>query len=79
MRVLNDYKCNSCGKVHERYIENTILVIDCDCGKEAVKTISIPMVTLDGTDPSFPGAYEKWANTREQNLKVQRKKSYFEG
>ena len=78
MRVLNDYKCESCGKVQERYIDSTILVVSCECGKEAHKSMVIPMVALDGTNPDFPGAYNKWANVREQNLKVKRGKSYFD-
>jgi DNA-directed RNA polymerase subunit RPC12/RpoP len=60
MRVLNDFKCHKCGDVIERYIDNTIHQITCECGGEAHRVLHVPRPKLDGTDPSLPGAYMKW-------------------
>jgi hypothetical protein len=38
----------------------------CECGKEAKFIISAPAVQLDGSDPSFPGAHEKWVKQHEK-------------
>lgn len=35
------------------------------CEKDAFYIISTPTVALDGTDPGFPGAYDKFARTHE--------------
>lgn len=40
--------------------------ITCSCGKEATFIVSCPSVQLDGTDPGFPGAYDKWARRHEK-------------
>ena len=78
MKVLNDFRCKSCGKTTEEYIDSGIQEIDCSCGGLARKILGMPQVRLDGTDPSLPGAYEKWANKRELWNKQHRKKSYVE-
>jgi len=36
----------------------------------------MPRVALDGTDPDFPGAYNKWATVREENRRIKGKRSY---
>jgi predicted nucleic acid-binding Zn ribbon protein len=48
------------------------------CGAEAKFQISAPRIALDGTDPAFPGAWDKWEKKREQKLKEERSKSYYE-
>ena len=75
MRQLIDLKCPDCGKQTERYISET--QIPCICGKTMYKVIGMPRVALDGTDPGFPGAYDKWASIREKNAAEKRKKSYY--
>ena len=77
MRVLNDYKCDSCHRMTEQYIDSSIENIECECGGVAMRVIGMPRVQLEGISGDFPGAHAKWANIREQNLRVQRKKSYF--
>ena len=76
MRQLIDLKCPDCGKQTERYIEDT--QVPCICGKTMYKVIGMPRVALDGTDPGFPGAYDKWATIRENNAAEKRKKSYYQ-
>jgi hypothetical protein len=78
MRMLRDFRCRSCDETFERYIDNNIEQVTCECGGLADRIIGMPRVSLDGTDPSFPGAYDKWARTREDNARIKAKKSYAE-
>lgn len=78
MRMLRDFRCYSCGKVTERFISNDIEQVACECGGIAGRIIGMPRVVLDGTDPGFPGAYDKWASTREKKAAQDRKKSWHE-
>ena len=76
MRTLRDFLCRSCETVFERYISNDIEQVTCECGGLADRMIGMPRVALDGTDPSFPGAYDRWARVREENARVKAKRSY---
>ena len=77
MRQLRDFLCEYCGVEEERYIDSAVVHVICpECGNTMIRLIGMPTVSLDGTDPGFPGAYEKWANVREQNRKVKTKRSY---
>ena len=78
MRTLRDFCCEYCGKVQERYVDSDVTIVMCSCAHEAKRVIGMPRVSLDGTDPSFPGAYSKWATTREQNARIKGKRSYRE-
>jgi hypothetical protein len=78
MRMLRDFRCRSCEMVVERYIDSNIDKVTCECGGVSDRVIGMPRVALDGTDPSFPGAYGKWARTREDNAKIKSKRSYVE-
>jgi putative FmdB family regulatory protein len=76
MMPLYEYECASCGIFEEfRNIDEREKSIACpDCGKRAYYRISAPRIKLDGCDPSFPGAYQKWAKKREAKMKVERQK-----
>jgi hypothetical protein len=77
MRQLRDFLCEHCGIEEERYIETDITQLICpQCGHTMIRLMGMPRVSLDGTDPDFPGAYAKWANVREQNRSVKTKRSY---
>ena len=77
MKVFRDFKCSECGEITEKYIDNMECEIECPaCKAIAYKQLSAPRSWLDGTDPSLPGAYDKWARTREQNAKVKAQRSY---
>ena len=78
MKLLRDFKCPACEDVSERYIDSETKQVVCKCGEYAYRIIGMPRVALDGTDPSFPGAYSKWATLRENNAAQKRKKSYYE-
>jgi putative FmdB family regulatory protein len=76
-RLLRDFTCNSCGKQTERFVETSSELVQCECGEMAHRIIGMPRVALDGTDPGFPGAYDRWATIRENNAAEKRKKSYY--
>lgn len=76
MKLLRDFRCHSCGKMTERYIETDANEIRCECGGIALRIIGMPRIDLDGTDPSFPGAYDRWAKVREDNARIKKARSY---
>lgn len=65
-----DFHCDKCGSTAERLTSPLTQTIDCTCGGEMKKQLSAPQIQLDGTDPGFPGAYDKWAKVREQRHKI---------
>jgi hypothetical protein len=78
MKLLRDYLCESCGTMQERFLDTSIEEVACSCGEIAKRVIGMPKVMLDGTDASFPGAYDKWARIREDNARIKSKRSYAE-
>lgn len=40
--------------------------VTCHCGLQAQLKISAVKTHLDGTDPGFPDAYDKWAKLHEK-------------
>lgn len=76
MRLLRDFHCPTCGSDVERYIDSDTASVMCHCGSLAIRVVGMPRVALDGTDPGFPTAYDRWANTREQNRAVKTRRSY---
>jgi putative FmdB family regulatory protein len=44
-----------------------------ECGANSKRLISAVRVKLDGTDPSFPGEYMKWARKHEREGRKQSK------
>ncbi len=78
-KLLRDFRCHECSRLTERFIDTQENQIRCPhCGCVATRIIGMPRVDLDGTDPGFPGAYEKWANIREKNTQIKKKRSYAE-
>ena len=76
MKLLRDFCCETCGTVQERFIDGETLAVNCACGAIAKRIIGMPKVMLDGTDASFPGAYDRWARIREDRARQNAKKSY---
>jgi hypothetical protein len=70
MKILKDFKCDSCNKVQERFLDASVDTVACSCGDVAHRIISMPTISLDGTDDGFPGAYSKWARVREENARI---------
>lgn len=76
MKCLRDFKCFDCGEVQERLLDDSITQVGCKCGGVAKRLMGMPRVSLDGTDPGFPGAYDRWARVREENARIKAKRSY---
>lgn len=73
-----EFKCPDCGNIDEKLVKYDVVAITCDCGGLMKKQMAMPTIMLDGTDPSLPGAYDKWGRDREKRAAQNRKKSYFE-
>lgn len=65
MMQLNDYQCNDCGLVAERFCDSDATQFCFVCGKPMLKLLRANF-KLDGTDPSFPTAADKWAKRHEK-------------
>jgi len=71
-----EYICDECDSVHTqiRAIDDRLRDSTCPhCQGQACYIVSAPMTKLDGTDPSFPGEWNKWEKKREQVMKQERK------
>ena len=74
MRRMYDFKCSE-GHITEGFVDYETTVINCECGDVANRIISPVRISLDGTDPTYVGAYDKWARTREQQKKIEAKRN----
>lgn len=64
---LFDFKCLDCGTVHEALVDKNMRDGECAaCGGTTTRLISPVRSKLDGLDPGFPDAYEKWAKKHEK-------------
>lgn len=65
--MIFDYHCSFCGEKFERFVKSSDKdSIECpDCHKLAKRVVSPPHFKLDGTDPAFPTAYDRWAKQHE--------------
>lgn len=61
-----DFKCDKCDAVYTKLTSYDTFAVTCECGGIMHKQISMPTIMLDGTDPSLPGAYDKWGRDREK-------------
>ena len=70
MRQMFDFCCGSCGSLFERLVDSEYRTVECECGANATRLISMPTVRLEGVTGAFPGAHEKWARIREDNARI---------
>ena len=67
MKRIFDFKCTTCDKYSEYFIDERIITSPCRaCSNPAHKVVSPVTFTLD---KSFPGAADKWARTHEYRAK----------
>lgn len=72
MLFLYDFECVKCNTVVERLVESDVRVQDCpECKGTMYRKISPVRSKLDGTDPGFPDAYDKWARVHEKAAKAE--------
>lgn len=66
--ILYDFKCSECDAVEEGLVSSDVTKITCPTCQSLTMTrqISTPRIKLDGTDPGFPDAYDKWARQHEK-------------
>lgn len=80
MYKLFDYRCLDCKHVFEELVTSPEPTQRCPaCGGVGYRQISVPKFSLDGTNPDFPGAYDKWAKDREKRLAQERKRAASTG
>lgn len=74
MRRMYEFKCS---KEHltEALVDYETTQVPCECGEVATRIISTPRIALDGTNPNFVGAYDKWARVREEKQKQEAKRN----
>lgn len=74
MRTIRDFLCGTCGKVSEKLVDSDYKTIECpECHGDAIEQMSMPTVRLEGITGSFPGAADRWARIREDNVRIKAK------
>lgn len=75
MRVLNDFKCVSCGNTKEHFVDSETTLVRCEsCGSEAMKELKAPNFKEQTTGRNVSGkALVRWGKKRERQLKHERK------
>lgn len=76
MRRIFEFLCTD-AHLSEAYIDESERTIQCkECGKDAIRIVSKPMMKLEGVSGSYPTAYDAWERKRSEKLKQERSKSY---
>ena len=73
-RKLYDFKCST-GHITEGFVNDTTTEVQCECGLVANRIISPIRISLDGTDPVFVAAYDRWAKRHEDKQKQEAKQN----
>jgi len=70
-----EFSCEA-GHITEKYIDYETVCVPCaNCGNDANRIVSTPRISLDGTDPVYVTAYEKWAKRHEEKAKLEAKQN----
>lgn len=73
MKRIYEFRCAQ-QHTSEHYIDESIRTTSCkECGEEAIRIISTPMISLEGITGAFPGASDKWVRNRAEKLKQEQK------
>ena len=62
-----DYLCPTCDTTQEEFVtfaESDKIKCD-ECGSKTDKQISTPKIHLDGSDPNFVAAHDRWVKEHE--------------
>ena len=73
-RRMYDFQCEE-EHITEGYVAYETTTISCSCGKVANRIISPVRVSLDGPDPTYVAAYDKWAKRHEDKQKQEAKQN----
>lgn len=75
MKRMYEFMCSN-GHITESYLDESIRETTCStCGNDASRIISMPRISLDGTDPVYVSAHERWARNREEATKMANKRN----
>jgi hypothetical protein len=78
MRRIFEFLCLD-NHLSEAYIDDSERTIQCkECGKDARRIVSKPMMKLEGITGDYPTAYDAWERKHAEKLKEERSKSYAE-
>ena len=70
-----DFLCENSHKT-EAFVDSEEYTVLCkECGSEAKRTVSAPMMKLEGITGSFPSAYDAWERKRAEKLVQERKQN----
>jgi hypothetical protein len=70
-----DFLCPN-DHLSEAFVNSDTREINCPvCGQTAMRQMSTPRVSLEGTTGDFPGAAMQWERKRAQKLKAEQKAS----
>lgn len=64
-----DVRCLKCDLKSEVFVKPDAKSSCPSCEGETKRLISAPTIRLSGTDPSFPGEYERWDRKRIKKAK----------
>ena len=73
-RRMYDFKCSE-EHITEGFVDYETTTISCSCGNVANRIISPVRVSLDGTDPTYVAAYDRWAKRHEDKQKQEAKQN----
>lgn len=68
-----DFRCLTCDLKSELLVKPDAKPSCPSCGGDTKRLISAPTIRLSGTDPSFPGEYEKWDRKRIKKAREDKK------
>jgi putative FmdB family regulatory protein len=73
--LLFDFQCE-CGNKFEKLVPYGTETVSCtECDGMAKKLLSCPRIALDGTDPAYPTAWDKWEKKRKQKMAQEAKQA----
>ena len=65
--MLFDFQCDSCKVTEEKMVTTNVHDYKCGyCTGQMRRIISGTSFRLDGTDPGYPTAWDKWAKQHEK-------------
>jgi hypothetical protein len=73
-RRLYDFQCEA-GHITEGFVDYETTTVSCNCGNVANRIISPVRISLDGTDPIYVSAYDRWAKRHEDKQKQEAKQN----
>ena len=73
MKMINDYKCDTCGVTTEHWVEPTADIKCIVCDEIQTKVLSGGSFILDPLSGHFPSATQQWAKNRDIKIKQEQK------